>query len=201
MDRRDFLKSIGLGGLALTLPKPLKVMAARMADLKGPPIHAGLARFRDLGGILVHDFSISCVDPGLQEPHRHMDLLNNWSLHLAAHENGNFIILMHGAPLNYLVVRDAVGGPRFDPAFFRGNLPSKILAETSLDVWIVPRGEPRYPLPELTVALHGTKCGPGVTPGWGPLVDMMTQVRSVRLERTRAIELGLVSPSDPFEAV
>ncbi len=203
MDRRDFLKSLGLGGLALTLPKPLEVVAARMADLKGPPVHMGLARFRDLAGVMVYDFSMSCVDPALLVPSRYMDLLNTWGVHMAAHENGENYIPVLKAPLRRLVDRyeDA---PVIDPRFLQSKMPSRLLVPTMLDVWIVPYEKPKHALPRLTVTLHGEMMQKTENESWIQTFgrrDISVQVRTVRLERTRAIELGLVSPSDPFEAV
>ncbi len=207
MNRRDFLKSMGLGGIALSLPKPLEIIAARMADIEGPPIHAGLARFRDLAGVMVYDFSMSCVDPALLVPSRYMNLLDTWGVHMAAHENGENYIPVLKAPLRRLVDRyeDA---PVIDPRFFKSKMPSRLLVPTMLDVWIVPYEKPKHALPPLTVTLHGEKTKQIEDPageGWyaSPLSqkDLSAQIRTVRLERTRAIELGLVSPSDPFEAV
>lgn len=201
MDRRDFLKSLGLGGIALTLPKPLEVVAARMADLQAPPVHAGLARFRDLAGIMVFDFSVSCVDPGVLDPARYMELINTWGVHMAAHENGQNYIPVLRDSLKRLIVKKSEDGPAFDPRIFKSHMPSKLLVPTMLDVWVVPYEKPKHALPPLTVTLHGEKVGRKPPPGWGVVVNYSVQVRTVRLERTRAIELGLVSPSDPFEAV
>jgi hypothetical protein len=202
MDRRDFLKSLGLGGLALTLPKPLEVVAARMTDLKGPPVHMGLARFRDLAGVMVYGFSV-CVDPAFLDPGRYVDLINTWGVHLAAHENGENYIPVLKAPLRRLVDRyeDA---PVIDPRFFKSKMPSRLLVPTMLDVWIVPYEKPKHALPPLTVTLHGEVMQKTENESWIQTFgrrDVSVQVRTVRLERTRAIELGLVSPSDPFEAV
>ncbi|SRR5579871_211271 len=196
MDRRDFLKSIGLGGMALTLPKPLSVVAATMRDLTDPPIHMGLARFRGLGGLLIHDFSLSYIDPNVSRE-RHSDLVENWSIHLVAHDGGGgFVPILQGSVLGYIV-----GKPNIGALIDRGALPARLLAQTFLDIWIVPHSRPTRSLPELTATLHGTGTGPAIQTGWGPLADITAQIRTVRLERTRAIELGLVSPSDPFEAV
>jgi hypothetical protein len=229
MDRRDFLKSLGLGGIALTLPKPLEVMAAKMADLEGPPIHTGLARFRDLAGVMVYDFSLSRIDPdpAFSNPDRYLDFVNAWEVHLAAHENSrDYVPILQGVPVNSLV-RKEHDDPRctkvlrsFNTNLLRKSLPSKSLMGTMLDVWVVPHGAAKYPLPSITVILHGEMVNrpdiprlareKHIDPSGRPVKAYVTlgqpltlsaQVRSVRLERSRAIELGLVSPSDPFEAL
>lgn len=215
MDRRDFLKTLGLGGIALSLPKPLEVMAAKMADLEGPPIHTGLARFRNLSGVMVYDFSLSCVDQSFSFPHRYMDFINTWEVHLAAHENTrDYVPILQGVQVSRLVQKEhddprctKVLGSR--TSLFRKSLPAKSLMGTMLDVWIVPHGTAKYPLPSLTVNLHSEMVKDRDSSGkpmrpyvmLGEPLTLSAQVRSVRLERSRAIELGLVSPSDPFEAL
>ena len=204
MDRRDFLKSLGLGGMALTLPKSLDVVAARMADLTAPPVHMGLARFRDLAGIMVYDFSVSCVDPAFLDPGRYVELINTWGVHMAAHEDGkNYIPILRNS-LKRLVVKKSDEGPVFDPRFWKSQMPAKLLVSTMLDVWVVPYEKPKHALPPLTVTLHGEVMQKTENSSWIQtfgMKDISVQVRTVRLERTRAIELGLISPSDPFEAV
>lgn len=203
MDRRDFLKSLGLGGLALTLPKPLKVVAARMSDIEAPPIQLGLARFRDLGGILVSHFSLTFRS--LPPLDRTKDFMENWSIHLAAHEEGrDYVEILRGPAAMFLQ-----DGPSGDPKF-RYHLPTRLLTGTMLDLHIVPEGMPRFTLPPIVATLHGEGARRGngfLSNGNFPIVmtghmaEISVQVRSVRLERTRALELGLVSPSDPFEAL
>lgn len=192
MDRREFLKTLGLGSIALTLPKPLNIMAARMSDLTAPPVHAGLARFRDLAGVMVYDFGISCIDRYFANPNRYMDFVSTWEVHLVAHENSENYIPILKEPVKRLVI-----GNRFEKNWlFMNQLPQRMLVPTMLDVWIVPYGKPKYALPPVTAVKKVEN------QSWYKTIrprDLSTQVRTVRLERARAIDLGLVSPSDPFE--
>jgi hypothetical protein len=213
MERREFLKTLGLGSIALTLPKPLGIVAARMEDLTAPPLHAGLARFRGLAGVMVNDFSISCAHARWSDTPRYMDFINTWEVHLAAHENGESYIPILKAPVKTLLaVKKYEVGPAFDPKSIQSRLPSRYLAPTMCDVWLVPCEKPKYALPPITVTLHGQVATDGepisrISPlnlfRVGHILprDLSVQVRTVRLERARAIELGLVSPSDPFEAL
>lgn len=191
MDRRSFLKMMGLGGTALLAPKPFEVIAARMADISGPPLHVGLCRFRDLGEFYLKDVGIvfdgwQRLDLTKMEPMA--DLLKNWSVHLAARRRGYYL------KLSQRPMRKCIFGWGREEA--TGNDVSLAPMDT-VEVWIVPDGTPRFPLPPLTACVYG----PVPTGMETPRKVATMPVRAVRLERARAIELGLALPSDPYEIV
>src|ERR1051325_506745 len=91
MDRRSFLKSMGLGGMSLLMPRPLEVVAARMADISGPPVHAGLCRFRGVDGFTFLDVGIVLNSWHVQDyltPEQGAAPLDNWPCHVAARWRG-----------------------------------------------------------------------------------------------------------------
>jgi hypothetical protein len=194
MDRRNFLKLMGLSGTALLAPKPLEVIAARMADLSGPPLHVGVARFRDLNHFpfILQDAGI--VLDGWQRrdamtPQHMDDLLNNWTIHLAIRQHCGSYLKVSQRPLNRCLFgfgRDQFAGPNII-----------LTPADSVEVWIVPEGQPCFPLPALTACIYG----PPTFSIREPRKTASMPIRAVRLERSRAIELGLASTSDPFELI
>lgn len=197
MDRRSFLKTLGLGGIALTVPKPLDLMAAKLANIDAPPIHAGLCRFRDVQGFPFEGIGVVIdrwQDPALFTPEQLSELVHKWTIHAAVRVTKGLYIQLSRQPL-----RNSIFGTRW-----RMDSPSKgftIMSAESVDVWIVPEGIIRFPLPALTVCMYGP-ADPG--PFWHcpkgrPFASL--PLRTVRLERARAIELGLVSPAEPFETL
>ena len=226
MDRRDFLKMIGLGGMALTLPKPLSVFAAKARDLEQPPLHVGHTRFRNMEKFSVHDLALEISPDAFKTPEEYTDFIGHWFLHLnIRRDERSYLPLIQDRAEKYLV----------DPFFTRGNNEEhawsvrgfirkvrpgiisgasiNLLQNDALDVWLVPTGEPKHPLPSsLRVSLFGppkwnesvrwSNGNPLWPPGTVSVQDHIHQpLRAVRLERTRAIELGFASPSDPFEAL
>lgn len=194
MDRRDFLKTLGLGGLALTLPKPLSVFAAKVSDLEGPPVHVGLCRFRNLAPTFsLHGFRLMLGgDPGLQ-PVRE-NLVKDWTVHLINRKDQRSY-----APLLMAPVAAYLGGVSSFLDYSINFMPDDIL-----EVWIVPRGNPRFCLPEMKAELYGPPKGDW-HPAFGhclvPSKILSSPIRSVLIERTRAIELGFSTPSASFEAL
>lgn len=192
MDRREFLKTLGLGGMALTLPKPLTLMAA---NIDGPPVHAGLCRFREVQGfpfegigVVIDHWQVS----RLLTPEQLAELLGKWTIHAGIRVTKDLYI-----PLSKQPLKNSLFGMRC-----RVDSPSKgmtIMSAESVDVWIVPEGVIRFPLPALTVCMYGPAGGFVVGSKGRPFRSL--PLRTVRLERARAIELGLVSPADPFEII
>lgn len=197
MDRRDFLKTLGLGGIALTVPKPLDLMASKLAKIDGPPVHAGLCRFRDVQGFPFEGIGVVMDHwqvPGLFTQEQFAELKGKWTIHAGVRVTKDLYI-----PLSRQPLKNSLFGMRA-----RVESPSKgftILSAESVDVWIVPEGIIRFPLPALTVCMYGSS-DPG--PYWGcpkGIPFRSLPLRTVRLERSRAIELGLASPAEPFEIV
>jgi hypothetical protein len=71
------------------------------------------------------------------------------------------------------------------------------------EFWIVPGildDLPRFPLPEMEVRVHGWiyhRGRPELVSDATAAVSFWSRVRTVRLERARAIELGLVGRDEP----
>lgn len=201
MDRRSFLKSMGLGGLSLLAPKPLQVVAARLSDISDLPVHAGLARFRGVDDFSFQDVGIVYDDwqkatasiP--QAVERVKDLMDNWTVHLAIRWGKDAYETIAVRPMARSVF---CIGDRSHP-YLPSSMRFHIKKADSVDVWAVPSGAPRFPLPRLTVAMFGPWTGTWTQPK--PRDYASLSMHSVRLERGRAIELGLAAPSDPFEAV
>lgn len=191
MDRRHFLKMMGLGGTALLAPKPFEVISARMTDISGPPLHVGLCRFRELGQFHLQDVGIvydAWQRPDLRNTEPISDLLKNWSVHLAARRGGYYV------KLSQRPIRKCIMGWGRQEA---SDDDIEIAARDTVEVWIVPDGNPRFPLPPLTACVYG----PLPRSMEMPRKVATMPVRAIRLERTRAIELGLALPSDPYEMV
>lgn len=192
MDRRDFLKTLGLGGIALSVPKPLDLMAAKLTNVDGPPVHAGLCRFRDVQGfpfegigVVIDHWQVS----RLFTPEQLGELMGKWMIHAGIRVSKDLYL-----PLSRQPLKNSLFGTRT-----RIENPSKftIMSAESVDVWIVPEGVIRFPLPALTVCMYGPPGG--FLPEFKGRPFRSLPLRTVRLERGRAIELGLVSPSEPFE--
>lgn len=190
MDRRDFLKTLGLGGIALTLPKPLDLMA----NIAGPPIHAGLCRFRDVQGfpfegigVVMDHWQVS----GLFTQEQFAELKGKWTIHTGVRVTKDLYIPLSRQPLKNSLFGMRTRIPSEDSEGFT------IMSAESVDVWIVPEGVIRFPLPALTVCMYGSPGG--FLPEFKGRPFRSLPLRTVRLERSRAIELGLASPADRFE--
>lgn len=214
MDRRGFMKALGLGGVALTLPKPLSIVAARMADLAAPPLHVGWAEIgplsdRERGNFVMNEIIIEPI--GFLKKERYDDLFERWNLCArlmnAEDKNRNGTL--------YFNSRVAYFREAFKPLFpedeIRVRVP-KIFSDTMawmwlgldrMEFWIVPnnlRNLPRFPLPEMRIWLkgwHHKRVDQIVPPYQYMGFHAWCRVETVRLERARAIELGLCGPDEP----
>src|SRR6185295_3550980 len=161
MDRRSFLKTLGLGGIALTLPKPLDLMAAKLANVDGPPVHAGLCRFRDVQGFPFEGIGIVVDrwrDSHLFTTEQLSELTMKWTVHAAVRVTKDAYIQLFRLPL-----RNCLFGTRWRVDTMARNFT--IMSAESVDVWIAPEGIIRFPLPALTVCMYGP-ADPG--PFWKP---------------------------------
>lgn len=209
MDRREFLKSIGLGGVALTFPKPLSVVAARMADLAAPPLHVGRAEIGTLsdqerGNFVMTHVSIEPI--GILKRERYDDLLDRWNLCarlMNAEDKSRNGILYFNARLAYFHIRPIFPGQATRiPQIFTETMAWMWNMGDRMEFWIVPndlRNLPRFPLPEMRIWLEGwhhkrvDQIGSFQYMGF----HAWCRVQSARLDRARAIEMGLVGPEEP----
>lgn len=225
MDRREFLKILGLGGVALTLPKPLGIVAAKMADLQAPPLHVGYCEIGPLSDderTFVWDRLAVGLDHDTPIP-RYLDFSERWNFtmflrkkkddpasrvmflkttveQLTGLYNGRFTQVRYpGDP----------GGPYVVPheyQMFKSYLwdPDQVA-----EFWFTPASSsdlPRFPIPKLQLGMQGMmvykkeRQSSGLDHTFGGRVlhyIVSGEVKTVQLDRARAIEMGLVTPAEP----
>lgn len=222
MDRREFLKLIGLSGVALTLPKPLQVVAARMADLERLPLHVGYVETMpakpcgNRGFYLLHEIGVR-VERAITSQ-RHEDYYEKWSIAMFLRKEGDktcgikqLQIPAHAMPNpeNKFMTFDEDGKPRFVAHFQTVPHAFMLQPDDLIEFWFVPGNArdpermPKYPLPKLEVVLRGVRhyADPNVSGGLPKTRAMvfwnLCEVKKVLLDRAKAIELGLCATSEP----
>lgn len=176
MDRRSFLKSIGLGAVALTVPKPLSVVAAKMADLERPPLHVGYAeaipakQCGEGGFFLLYDIGVR-VERGLSAS-QHADYGENWSISMFLRKVGDktrgikYLQMptchMPDPTHKWTTIGDDL--KRHErPAMLSSPTPYLFKPDDALEFWFSPHSArydtepPNHPLPKLEVVLHGVR--------------------------------------------
>ncbi len=224
MDRRDFLKILGLGGVALTLPRPAGIVAAKMEALAAPPLHVG----RCLIGPLADDERTFLMDKiGVGVDHattaeRYADYREKWAVAV-------FRRFMVGDKVSRSTVlrvrssfmpdptrsRRVVYEPNDDveldgketkavevPEFFSCHHAYRFSPGESLEFWYMPASRhdlPRFPLPKLTVSLGGYMIYKRELPRDALRTlayHLIGDVQTMQLERGKAIEMGLCLPGE-----
>lgn len=194
ISRRGFLETLGLVGVALTLPKPLKVMAAKMSDLSAPPLHAGRCKIgplfqeKDDCHFVLYTIGISPDWGRLPKVAEYKDF-ENWRV-VARDTKGDVVLEIPAAFLIFPnTFKTAVWG------FGHPNNGYLWSGSDAWDFWIVPGSTtclPRYPLPATKVVVHGLL--------YSRHRQMFTSYyntfESVHLDRAEAIRLGLASPEE-----
>lgn len=195
MDRRAFLKILGLGGVALTLPKPLSLLA----PLERPPLHVGRILFPPLGDdvseFVMDGLSISPA-PGI-DSFRFHDFVDKWMLRVILHEPERSLNVLQCPTPYVLHLRET-----------RQRAPSVMAGgaivcgmDQRFDFWLKPGEEPRYPLPEVDLVLQG-RLRRKDTKEWMNY-SICGKFKTVRLDRAQALKLGVVpagEPEDDFAA-
>jgi hypothetical protein len=202
LSRRGFLETLGLAGLSLTLPKPLKVMAARMADLEKPPLHVGYCEVASVpeGGVfLMYGFGVNFLS--LPSIEIHNDYMNNWvvSVFLKEKDKQERILYVQRPARCVPEARTGMMTVLANPH------PMVVSPNSVMEFWWTPEGKPRFPLPELRLYVRGARSfgyKQSSRIEWHGLKESMQwveerKVKHVCLERSRAIELGLVGPEEP----
>lgn len=146
--RRGFMELLGLGGVALTLPKPLSILA----PVERPPLHVGRLVFTAPPGeprrFLMGGFTLApkCQVVGA----RMREFYDKWFVRLALRRERQMIDMLR-CP-SYLAGGALTGQRRFP--YTMGCLVA-VAGDQPLECWLKP-GEPtRYPLPEVQMILHG----------------------------------------------
>ena len=211
MDRRDFLKAIGLGGVALTLPKPLEILAAKATDLVAPPMHVGRAEMTlekgDYLGFVIYGMALDTPRDLRRDAWE--DFMAHWVLRVAYRDLAGNLKDILRTPCRALPMRP---GP--DPALgWCGNLlsamapkrpfylPSPMILRPgdTFEWWLVPYGAKR-PLPRVDLVLTGTIDRPrGFLSPEVSTAYYSLPFDTVRVDRTEAIRMGLVGQEEPEE--
>lgn len=191
MDRRSFLKTIGLGAVALTVPKPLSVIAAKMADLERPPLHVGYSESEPAHGcgpggfFALHNIGV-CTEPGISMA-RYEDYAAKWCISMFLRPGGvapvgrgiRWLTIPAYAmpnPENKVRATDEDGKEYQTCDFFKSPKALMLMPGDVTEFWFAPRNVsnpealPLFPLPKLEVVLHGVKhCndGPQAKPSTG----------------------------------
>lgn len=204
MDRRDFLKLIGLGGVALTLPKPLEVVAARMADLERPPLHVGRVSLtsRPEATFAMYDFTLHL--PRTISKHAYSDFMEHWMLRMSAREQDGKTVDYLRVACSFIPMGDAFdpelrgyGGllagmtPRRQPYVM--GVPLMISPDRVMEFWLMPDGLQRFPMPKAQLCFYGTQI-PRVSDRRHLAADRLfinASFEEVRVERDEAIRLGI----------
>lgn len=194
MDRRDFLKLAGLGGLALTLPKPLEVVAARMSDLKGPPLHVGYGEVGGLGRLTAEAVGIAFPWKAHRET---VSDLGNWRLHVLLRKDARMFSPLFQERADKLLIGPQLSKEVHLSALLNGGVSVNFAPTDVLEFWAVPEGPPQRTFAPFTTVLATRNLD--LPMGRRARADVWTPIRSVRLDRARALELGLVGPEEPYE--
>lgn len=207
MDRRDFLKSIGLAGVALTLPKPLSVVAAKISDLKDPPIHAGYASFKIdrtfIWNDLIWHYPVGMV-PTMQD-YKRFSSGTSVSVFLGRRhdETAKITSIVHVPTSHIPSFLEWKKGHGYGFAHGIYLAPGE-----EIEIWCIPHKTPMgdpgklLPIEWIIQGMSTFELDPhpaGINKSRLARWCFMRKMELVRVERARAIELGLVTPGEPEE--
>lgn len=178
MERREFLKMLGLGGIALSLPKPAGIVAARLAEITAPPLHVGRCQIGPLADdkrtFLMHKLSVG-VQHGIQVA-AYEDYCEKWDVTVFAKNmlgdrvvrNTIMRVRAYHMPDHVHRMREVFlpneseGGEVYKsvmvPDYLSCPKTYRFLPGESLEFWFTPCSHadlPRFPLPKLSVSLGG----------------------------------------------
>jgi hypothetical protein len=176
MDRRDFLKSLGLGAVVFTLPKPLSIITAKMEDLKKPPLHVGYVEVMPAKTCGARGFYL-IYEMGVRIGHeltaaQYADYAENWTVSMFLRKQGDrtsgvqylrTTARMMPNPENTITVYDEEGKPYQRPHFYTSPKALMLRPDDVLEFWFSPHSAayetepPNYPLPKLEVVLRGVR--------------------------------------------
>jgi hypothetical protein len=200
MDRRTFLASMGFGGLALTVPRPLQVVAAALGDVEGPPLHAVMCRFRGLEGVAIDRLFLRRLNPAIRE-----NALSDMMVRAVIRRGAeSYVPLVSGDAAPHSGENLCIEDPTmfFHPYVRPAPLVSpgarlQFSKDDVVDVWLAPK----RPMSRLVPPMEALLCVPDDAKFWRAKIVRSASFRTVRLERARAIELGLAQPDEAFEWV
>lgn len=194
ISRRGFLHALGIGGIALTLPKPLEILKG----VDHPPVHAGRLLFPPLADDITafEMFNLSICPKQRISIAAFNEFFEKWLLKVSLLKQGVEHDLMHTpAPL----VTHAPGNYPNTSV----SSPNSILftPDMRMDCWLRPDGRLKYPMPEVDMILNGRILRKGQSK---PMSYMMFgKFKTIRVDLEKAKKLGLVPASeqeDTFES-
>lgn len=193
MDRRSFLGYLGLGGLALTVPKPLEAIVAKIGPLAVPPIHVGVATLR--GGFHLHGIGIAVPADA------RCDELADWKVHVVQRtpDLRAFNILFEKPAIDCVTrLTNVTATPGWMPRAQDQGFVYNVVKENTLQLWFSCVRRPKAVIPGIRALLKISPIDrlPMDTPLEAPLT-----LRRAQIERNQAVELGIVSERDPYETI
>ena len=206
MDRREFLKILGLGGVALTMPKPLGVIAAKMEDIKGPPLHVGRCEIGPLSDDSFGNFVMQGVSLTTKmltmTVERYKDFHGKWTLAMRylSVEGHRTSTLYFQVPVRHIPDTSMIASP-LAFSYLASPLDFMWRAGDVAEFWVTPSNRynlPKYPLPDIVISVHGwrNKRKDGIVAHpW--TLRFWARVETVQLDRARALEMGLVDRDEP----
>ena len=198
VSRRGFLQLVGLGGVALTVPKPLKIVAAKLEELSQPIFHCGYARLTvpSCERFLVYNIIMKTATGITRE--RYENFYENWVLSMLLKQDEDKYI-------NFLKIPARMVPSGNDPREYMLATATPWMFSTGdqLDFWLTPGGKPRFPLPEVYLAVRGQVIRPS-SEHWGGkagspywlCAEPDGRFEGVRLNRVQAEKLGLWTPEE-----
>lgn len=178
LNRRTFLKSMGLGGIILTMPKPLEIIAAQMSDIEDPPIQAGFASVKMREPFSLHRLT------WMANSRKPLDAM--LGIHLDHPELGRVENVLHSKILPNPTIYDCM---------YECMSVINIPEGTTVEFWVVCPERTKTP-PKVNLQLLGTvgRVEDGQMRGRMYIHTLLTD--HVRLDRTKAIKLGLIDPRE-----
>lgn len=187
MDRRGFLATIGLGGVALTLPKPLAILA----DIARPPLHVGRLVIPALGPdeqFLLYQVSIG---PKRGLPMSQVsEFFDKWVFRMVLRMPGDKGLDLIEAPAGIMGELPWLG------SLYAMPFPHLLPPGAGLECWIKPGETPRHPMPEVDLRLVGTLKAKGREPLH---YIRFGTFQTLRLDRDEAARLGIVPADEPTD--
>lgn len=167
--RRSFLKSVCLGGIALSLPKQMDIVAATMKDIEDPPIMAAYAKVACPESFMVYSVSMMGAGSGPMT-------LSIFTSYPKAQAQKLLEIRTPGIH----------GMSTMLQSFY-------LKAGPFIEIWCAAwNGAPIFDKIHVSIAGYSANGRSG-----NYFSTMSVTLDHVRLERTRAIKLGLISLSEP----
>jgi len=190
-DRRDFLKMIGLGGIALTIPKPL----ALLAGVERTPFHVGRLVFPSVGEDEEFVLGGISIAPRHGQPMKQIaEFFDKWALRIILRNSKKEPADLLRAPVGVVSAAHCVP---YLQAIYPAPHQWSLRHGGQFECWLKPGEAPRYPLPEVDMLLHGLLVRKGFE-------QKLSYIRAGTFQRTRvdhgeARRLGIIPSNEPAD--